>query len=354
MRIDFFRRSQRAIYAALVAAVFFSPIARAAGTSGLIQTVPVQEQTLTPHFTAYARVSPIALLHVRAWAEGTLTGLKVVPGDRVQAGETLATLNGAVMTAEMAQATAAVNTADARANTAKQLLAIAQKTLSDRLGTRQTLARAKSDLAAAEAAYTAAEANLQKLKDMAEIKAPMSGIILARAIASGERVSGGEPILTLRPDDSLWLTAEFYGTDAEMIHNGMRGVFKPASGGKPQPVIVRNVFAAISPDGGRETGMMLAAKNAEFQDGAYGSVTLDGTEQKMLAVPTRALILDRGQWWVLVQTDKGPQKRKVTIGAARGWQTFIKHGLNAGAAVVTDNAYALFHRDIASRYQPPD
>ncbi|MBU6474908.1 MAG: efflux RND transporter periplasmic adaptor subunit [Alphaproteobacteria bacterium] len=343
------------LYIAMIVCFSMAHIARADDTSDLIQTALAREQTLTPHFTAYARVSPISILRVRAGAAGTVTVLEAVPGDRVHAGEPLATLGGAVMQAEMAQAAAAVKTADARANTAKQLLAIAQKTLSDRLGTRQTLARAKSDLAAAEAARTAAEENLQKLKDMSEIKAPVNGVILARGMANGERVSAGETILTLRPDDSLWLTAEFYGTDAEMIHAGMQGVFTPADGGKSQPIVVRNVFAAISPDGGTTTGMMLAAKNTEFQDGAYGSVTLDGTKQKMIAVPTRALILDRGQWWVLVKTDdKGLQKRKVTIGPARGWRTFIKNGLDAGASIVTDNAYALFHRGIASRYQPPD
>ena len=348
------RFNRLALCAAMIVVMAFAHIAHADDASSPVQAMMVQKQNLTLHYAAYATARPVAVVHVRAGAGGTVAGLKAVPGDHARAGETLATLGGVQMKAEMAQATAAAKTAQARADAAQRLLAIAKKTLSDRLGTRQTLARAENELTAAEAAHGAAQARLQALQDMAEIKAPVDGVILARGMADGERVSAGESILTLRPDDSLWLTAEFYGTDAKQIHAGMHGVFTPATGGASQPVIVRSVYATLAADGGETVGMTPISKGEPLQDGSYGQVTLDGTAQKMVAVPTRALILDRGQWWVLVQTDKGLQKRKVTPGPAHGWMTFVKNGLDAGDAVVTDDAYALFHRGIASRYQPPD
>ena len=72
------------------------------------------------------------------------------------------------------------------------------------------------------------------------------------------------------------------------------------------------------------------------------------------AVPTRALILDQGKWWVMVHTATGDHPQEVIPGPTRGWQTFIAHGLEPGTEVVVDNAYLEFHRSISQRYQPPD
>ena len=265
-----------------------------------------------------------------------------------------ATLGGAEMKEVLAADEAAVKTADARYSTAKRLFVIAQKTLSDRLGTRQTLVRAKSDLAAADAARAAATAKLQALQDMAVIKTPVDGTVIALRTSNGARVAVGNAILILRPDDSIWLAASFYGADAAAIHTGMTGIFTPATGEKPVPVVVRSVFNASSPSGGETVGMVPAEKERQLRDGAYGNVALGGHVEKMVVVPTRALVLDRGQWWVLVKTDEGLQRRKVVLGPARGWGTFIKSGLKSGDNVIVDNAYGLFHHGIAAHYQPPD
>ena len=71
-------------------------------------------------------------------------------------------------------------------------------------------------------------------------------------------------------------------------------------------------------------------------------------------IPTRALILDRGEWWVLLHTDRGNHPQAVVPGPARGWRTFIKRGLQPGAQVVVENAYLEFHSGISRHYQPPD
>ncbi len=316
--------------------------------------VTVQKQNVTLRYKAYATSGSISVFQVRTGAAGTIAGLKVVPGDHVHLGETLATLGGAEMKEVLAADEAAVKTADARYSTAKRLFVIAQKTLSDRLGTRQTLVRAKSDLAAADAARAAATAKLQALQDMAVIKTPVDGTVIALRTSNGARVAVGNAILILRPDDSIWLAASFYGADAAAIHTGMTGIFTPATGEKPVPVVVRSVFNASSPSGGETVGMVPAEKERQLRDGAYGNVALGGHVEKMVVVPTRALVLDRGQWWVLVKTDEGLQRRKVVLGPARGWGTFIKSGLKSGDNVIVDNAYGLFHHGIAAHYQPPD
>jgi hypothetical protein len=88
--------------------------------------------------------------------------------------------------------------------------------------------------------------------------------------------------------------------------------------------------------------------------GERGTVTLTGATRSLIAVPTRALVLDRARWWLLLRTPKGLQRRAVVPGATRRWETFIEQGLSPGEQVVVQNAYLEFHRDISERYRPPD
>lgn len=89
-------------------------------------------------------------------------------------------------------------------------------------------------------------------------------------------------------------------------------------------------------------------------NGQFGTVTLNGAQRLLPVVPTRALVLDQGKWWVLVRTEKGEQPQAVVPGPAHGWQTVIESGLQPGEQIVVENAYLEFHRGISENYQPPD
>ncbi len=179
-----------------------------------------------------------------------------------------------------------------------------------------------------------------------------TGLKLGAAV--GERVQPGETILTLLPTQALWLRAAFYGIDANRIRVGMSGAFAPAGGGATIPVKVRAIVGAFRPDGGRTVNLVAADPAPGWLDGEAGTVTIDVGTVTGVAVPTRALILDQAQWWIVVHTTKGDEPRRVTPGPRSGAQTLIEHGLAPGTAVVVANAYLEFHRGISAHYQPPD
>ena len=115
----------------------------------------------------------------------------------------------------------------------------------------------------------------------------------------------------LPPRHALWLRAVFYGKDIVALHPGMAGVFRSATGGKPTPVTVRKVIKPLRLDGGR--GVVCAPTNAEPEwfNGAVGTLQLDGPRRNWAAVPTEALILDGGRWWVLLHDARGDRKSVV-------------------------------------------
>ena len=316
--------------------------------------VTVQSQTVTNHFEAYAQVEPIAVLPVRVAQAGLVGGLEIVPGAAVQAGQKLAELDGPEIQALLVQNEAAFEQRTNQPAVSPESLAIQNQQLASHLVTRQTILQAESAVAQAQAAFDTAQAQLRALQQTITLKAPVDGTVLAVNAADGERVSTGETILTLQAADKLWLKAAYYGADAAAIQVGMSGQFFPADGGDPVPVKVCTVFGALTPDGGESVGLLATTPSPSWLNGESGSVTLDGTVRLLVAVPTRSLILDQGQWWVLVHSATGDRPQVVAPGPARGWQTFIERGLEPGAEVVVENAYLEFHSGISKNYQPPD
>jgi cobalt-zinc-cadmium efflux system membrane fusion protein len=331
----------------------------AASTSSEAGTVIVQPQSVTAHYPAYGQVEPIALLPVRAVEAGMVSTMRVVPGSRVRAGEALATLTGPEIQSLLTSREGALHSARAQLAAAERSLAIERQQLGAQLSTEQAVASAQSAVAAARAAFETARAQLQTAQEMSTLRAPEAGTVLAVNAAEGERVMAAQPVLTLQTKNGLRLRAVYYGLGA--IHVGMTGQFEPAVGGSPALVKVAAVAAALGPDGGESVGLvpadparLPASASQAWTSGERGTVKLNGATRSLIAVPTRALVLDRARWWVLVRSSKGLQRQAVVPGPTRGWETFIERGLSPGEQVVVQNAYLEFHRGISQRYTPPD
>ena len=333
-----------------VAAVPAAPAA-AQGTFTVAAPQPVPRS-----LRAYAQVEPMAILRVRAVAAGNLSGLHVVRGSAVAAGEVLARIEGPQQRALLTTREQALASAQAQRQSARLALQGAQELMAKRLATRQAVDGARGTLATAQAAVRTAQAELAAARALATVRAPAAGIVLARAAANGEAVSAGEILLSLQPAGQLWINASYYGADAEALHVGMSGSFQPAGAGAAIAVKIATIAPALASDGGREIGLVpaLAARPAWWASGQWGVLTLTGPATEMVAVPTRALILDRGHWWVLVHTAQGATPRQVLPGPAQGWHTWIASGLRAGEQVVVENAFLAYHRGIDGAFQAPD
>ncbi len=316
--------------------------------------VTVQTEQVTNQFEAYAQVEPIATLPIRASEAGQIIKLEIVPGAAVQSGQKLAELGGPEIEALIAQNEAAASSARTNLLSAQKSLAIEQRQLASRLVTQQMVLEAESATAHAQSAFDTAQAQLHTLRQTITLTAPADGTVLAVNAAEGQRVGAGETILTMEPVDELWLKASYYGPDVAAIQVGMTGQFSSSSGGPPIPVKVATTFGALNPDGGESVGLLADIPAPGWLNNEAGTVTLNGAARSLVVVPTRALILYQGQWWVLVHTDHGDRHQAVKPGPARGWQTFIESGLKPGDQVVAENAYLEFHRDISENYQPPD
>ncbi|MGH8220574.1 MAG: efflux RND transporter periplasmic adaptor subunit, partial [Steroidobacteraceae bacterium] len=267
-------------------------------------TMAVHVEPVAERFQAYGQVEPIAPLPVSAIEAGIVADLRVLPGSAVKAEEALATLTGPEIQSLLIDRHGAVRSSRTQLAAAERNLSIERRQLSAQMSTQQAVAAAQSAVAAAQAAFDTAQAQLRVAQEMRMLRAPSAGTVLAINAAEGERVSAGQTILTLQTNNRLWLAAVYYGTAAAAIRVGMAGQFQPASGGAPVSVRVVAVSAALAPDAGESVGLVPAglATPVPWWNGERGTVTINGATQSLVAVPTRALILDQARWWVLVRT----------------------------------------------------
>jgi len=327
----------------------------AAPARGRGPDVPARSRQVRAQHSAYAQVVPLTVLRLRAARAGVLTGLDLAPGSPVPPGTALARLAGPEVEAALARRRAAVQQGEARLEAAKKERAVDRRQLAHHLSTHQAVNRDQARVAEARAALHQARIRLKAVRQETTVRAATGGTVLDLKAANGERVAAGQTLLTVEPTHGLWLKAVYYGPAASAIHPGMTGHFVPADGGSALPVTVRGVVGTLRPDAGRTVNLRPAqGRTAHWHNGEYGTVTLQGPRHTAAAVPSRALILDKGRWWILVRTARGVSPRAVTPGSSENGWTVIERGLKPGTPVVVQDAYLRYHRRFARQYQPPD
>jgi cobalt-zinc-cadmium efflux system membrane fusion protein len=317
-------------------------------------TITATRVSITPHLRAYAQVEPIATIPINAPQAGILTNLRVVPGTRVQAGQILATLTGPSIQNLLRQDRANLRSARAQLNAAQKSLAIQQQQLHAHLSTRQTIQQTASAVAKAKATLDNAQSQLSAIRRMITIVAPSAGTVLTLNSSGGELVSANQLILTLQPSQGLWLHATFFGTDVSVIHPGLTGTFQPSGGSPAIPVRIRAVSGVIASNGGESVFLAPLHAAPQWLSGTFGSVSLNLPTRQMVVIPTRALILNHGKWWVMVHTPHGNHPQQVTPGPAHGFDTWLTSGLAPGTQVIVNNAYLLFHASITDHFEIPN
>lgn len=302
-------------------------------------TVVAKLRPFVTEYRAYAQVEPRTVLPINATATGVIAVLRVSPGQHVKAGETVANLTGSEYTTEQ-------TAARARFRAARTVWRTAQHNYPN-------FSSAK-DVANAQAALQGARAALRRIEAAGELHAPVAGTVLSLNVSRGERVSPGTPVLQLLPDHDLWLRATLYDQEVRHVHPGMTGRFYPEHDGTVIPIRVTAVIPPLTAGGGLRIACV-AITAATWQDGEAGTVAIaSGPATQLPVIPTAALILDQGKWWVLIADAHGLHRQPVEIGPSAGEWTFIRRGLESSERVVAVNAYLLFHAEISRHYAPPD
>jgi HlyD family secretion protein len=310
--------------------------------------------------TTTGQIRSDASVKLRSEVAGTVSELLVRPGTRVAKGQVLAKLDPYAFDLAVREAQAAADESEqrylesfvpesivtGRGPTAEQRKALMNK--AGLTGARLRLERAKFEQA------------------KSVITSPVDGMIDAIDIALGERVSGGQQLLTVVDTRNLRIEAQVLEHDLPLIRTG--GDARVTSAGAPGRDI-RGRIDAVLPlvDSATRAGRAIVrvVGDGTLRPGMYADVQLEAarlTHRRL--VPARAVIERDGRPLVFVVKDGRAQWTYILPGRTNGTDTEVlpdsvtgQVPVNAGDQVIVEGHLTLTHdapvRVVAPRKSTP-
>lgn len=240
---------------------------------------------------------------------GRIAAISADIGDRVEAGEELASLDTRSLEARLAAARADAVAASAQADLAETTLG-RQRTLLERGHiAQQRLDEAASSARAARAQAEAARAGAEALAveiDLSRIQAPFAGVVTARHYDEGAVAAPGEPVLTLVETGALELRVGVPAREAGGLEPGRR--YDVELEGGVHSAQLRSMTGVVDRDSRSITAVLDFNDVSGLRPGMLGRLVLPAPlEARGFWVPVTALAEGRrGLWSVYVLTGEGP------------------------------------------------
>ncbi len=184
------------------------------------------------------------------------------------------------------------------------------------------------------------------------LTSPVTGIINEIKVTSGQQVETGTEILSLANLSTVLLEAQVFEKDLPIVRESTRASFTASA-------LSGEVYTIGTVDGDgriisisqmvneqtRTVSVIYEVKNPaqRLRDGMFVEMTIDTSgDQKVLAVPKKAVVTEQGQNFVFV-FDGGEsfEKRAVALGIEGADFYEIESGLKEGERVVTEGIYQL-------------
>lgn len=292
--------------------------------------VRVTQATATPpvrKLTLQGEARPFASVTLYAKVSGYLKAVKVDKGDRVKAGQVLATIEAPEIDKQLQAATA--DARNKRVN-AKRFEALAPSQMVS-----------AQEVEAAQATADVAEANQAALATQGGyrvIKAPFAGVVTARFADPGALMAStsGQPIVSVVDADKLRVFVYLDQSAAAHVRVGdMAELRVPERAGFSRQARVTRVAGSLSP----RTRTMLTEIDVDNKDGAilpgsFVTVALEVKSPPLVQVPAEALLVRGDKTFVaVIDGQQHARFRSVVVADDDGQMARIASGLDAGARV---------------------
>lgn len=305
--------------------------------SRTVAVVKAKRENLTRRVEFTAELMPYQYVNLYAKVAGYLRTISVDIGDRVKAGQVLATLDLPEQEADLARAKAAYEKAKLNYD---QLRAVGEKTPG--LVAAKEIDNARMDGEAAKANLEHA----QVLVNYNKIVAPFDGVITKRYVHPGALIQAGVssstqamPVVNLTETSKLRLDFPVPEAEVPKVKPGTPATIRIGATGQ----IIHSAIARTAGKLDDATRTMLTEieldnPSQQLTPGMYAEVTLDLDARKaVIAVPAQALAgKDKSTAWV-VNDAHTLEKRTVTLGLQTPDEVEISSGLKEGELVVFGN-----------------
>ena len=300
-------------------------------------TATVGTETIRETVSAQGTLSPAKSSTLTFPVSGTVTSVRVEPGDTVRRGQVLAVVDDDALVAVRRAASASLTAAE------------------EQLDEHLTDGSSDVQVAADESAVVAAEAALADARadvSAARLTADMRGTVTGVGLAVGDVVGGSAGMSTstttstsaevvgveLVSTGRFVVEASVAAADVEAVEAGQQvelevtGVDEVVYGTVAEVGLVAETSdtgAAVFPVTVEVTG-----SREDLYAGTSATLTIIVSQRTdVLSVDSRALTTEDGRTYATLVTDGGTEKVEVTTGAVSGRSTEVLSGLTAGDVV---------------------
>lgn len=175
------------------------------------------------------------------------------------------------------------------------------------------------------------------------LRAPMSGVVVEKAVLAGQKIMAGETLFRVADLRTVWVEGEIFERDLASIRPGVRvEVEFPAYPGEVHRGTLSYVYPTVDP-ATRTTRVRIALPNAalRLRPGLYATIRLPGAIRTGVVTIPRSAVLATGKRVIaFVRTTDGMlTPREVVTGLTSDDRVEVLSGLRAGEVVVASATF---------------
>jgi cobalt-zinc-cadmium efflux system membrane fusion protein len=279
---------------------------------------------------------------------GAVKSINVEIGDYVKQGQLLASIQSSEVANYQKQKLDALND-----------VAIAEKNLQVAKDLYEGKLNSEKDVMAAEKELDKARAELKRINEiysiyqlkagsLYQITAPTSGFIVTKKINRNEQLRSdeSEPVFSIAEINEVWVLANVNETDIAKIQTGQDvEISTLAFPGKIYKGKIDRIFNAIDPET-KSMKVRIKVPNADLKLKPEMNCTVSvkySEHERMVAVPSSALIFDKSKFWLMVFRDrKDIETKKVELYRQLKDTAYIKTGISEGETVISQNGLLIY------------
>lgn len=325
-----------------------------------IKTAPVTTRAIAGALTTTGEVisNPDREARVSPRTPGRVLKVFKSIGDRIGAGEPLAMLESV----ELGQAQAEYLEALARERLAQKVLMRQRRLFGKDLSAKKEVQEAESDVEVAQINLEKANNKLvlfgmtprrlatlgasRRIDPQIPLLAPIGGVVTAKNVTIGEvlQPDAQEPAFRLADTSVLWVNANLYEKDLGSVREGqLATITTNAYGGATYEGRVAHISTALDPTTRTAKARIVVANpQGRLKPEMYVSVKLSAGTREALAIPTQAVLQEKGERFAFVQEGEGVfERRPLKLGDKAGGFYPVISGVKAGEQVVVLGGFTL-------------
>ena len=289
---------------------------------------------------------------------GRIVKLIASLGDRVKAGQPLAYFDSAELGQIWAEYLKAKGRVELTRKNLKREETLFEKKVSpekDVLKARQELSEAEADMSLSKERFRLLGIDITPFEaerkngdhPLLPLSSPVSGAVIEKTVSQGEVVGTEKVLFTVADLSTLWVVIDIYEKDISRLKAGM-GVKVAVTAfpdrdfrgrisyiGDVVDEKTRTVKARVTVD--NSGGLLKPGMFATVTIGAKGS-----QEEKVIAIPEEAILLEGTTRYVFVQVSPDKFKRKdITTGRTFGKKLEVVEGLKEGDTIAVKGVFIL-------------